>query len=74
VEILLAWEFVQKGGSWFSLSEDLKSFSAENGFSVFPEGKEKIQGIATLYNFLENSPDTVSNLLSFARERIFRRK
>ncbi len=66
VDLLLAWELVNKGGAWFSPSEDFIQLLSENSLS-FPE---KIHGEATLFKTIEDDEKLLSFLIEFFRKMI----
>jgi RecA/RadA recombinase len=66
VDLLLAWELVNKGGAWFSPSEDFIQLLSENNLS-FPE---KIHGEAALFKTIEDDEKLLSFLIEYFRKMI----
>lgn len=66
VDLLLAWELVNKGGAWFSPSEDFIQLLSENSLS-FPE---KIHGEAALFKTIEDDEKLLSFLIEYFRKMI----
>ena len=59
VDMLLAWDFVEKKGSWYSASEEFNSELEEAGIPRL----EKVQGEEKLFNALENDRDLCNFVL-----------
>lgn len=66
VDLLLAWELVNKGGAWFSPSEDFIQLLLENSLS-FPE---KIHGEANLFKTIEDDEKLLNFLIEYFRKMI----
>ena len=66
VDLLLAWELVNKGGAWFTPSEDFIQLLRENGL-LFPE---KIHGEAALFKTIEDDEKLLSFLIEYFRKMI----
>lgn len=61
IDFLLAWEHLEKKGSWINTDEKLTKFLGE---------EIKVQGINSLYSLLEGNPDLTLKLEHFCRENI----
>jgi RecA/RadA recombinase len=66
VDLLLAWELVNKSGAWFSPSEDFLQLLAENSLE-FPA---KIQGEASLFKTVEDDAALLKFLIEYFRKMI----
>lgn len=66
IDLLLAWEFFVKGGSWFSTEPELLEYIQQ----VAPDFPEKVQGIDSLYNLLEANEALTNHLRKFVEENI----
>jgi RecA/RadA recombinase len=66
VDLLLAWELVNKSGAWFSPSEDFLQLLAENSLE-FPA---KIQGEASLFKTVEDDASLLKFLIEYFRKMI----
>jgi hypothetical protein len=66
VDLLLAWELVNKSGAWFSPSEDFLQLLAENSLTFPP----KIQGEASLFKVVEEDAALLSFLIEYFRKMI----
>jgi RecA/RadA recombinase len=62
VDLLLAWGFIEKKGSWFNSSDDLTEFLGE---------EFKKQGLDNIYGALEQDKDLTKKLNSFCDREIF---
>jgi RecA/RadA recombinase len=66
VEMLLMWGFMDKKGSWFTFDEEVTSYLSDNKI----ESKNKFQGMASIYEYLEQTPEVASTLEKFIKEKI----
>lgn len=66
VDLLFAWEFFNKNGSWFSPVEEFKELLAENKLN-FPE---KVQGEANLFKIIEDDKELCAFLVSYFKKAI----
>jgi RecA/RadA recombinase len=66
VDLLLAWELVNKSGAWFSPSEDFLQLLAENSLTFPP----KIQGEASLFKSVEEDSALLKFLIEYFRKMI----
>lgn len=66
VDLLYAWEFVEKKGSWINTTEDFKEILVENNLE-FPE---KIQGDNNLFKIIEENEPIASFLVSYFKNAI----
>jgi RecA/RadA recombinase len=51
VDLLFLWEFINRKSSWISSTDEFNDLLQENGFPIF----EKIQGIDSLFSYIENN-------------------
>jgi RecA/RadA recombinase len=66
VDLLLAWELINKSGAWFSPSEDFVQLLAENGLSI----EAKMHGEASLFDVVEKNEDLLKFLINYFRTLI----
>ena len=66
VDLLLAWELVNKSGAWFSPSEDFLQLLDENSLTFPP----KIQGEASLFKAVEEDSALLKFLIEYFRKMI----
>lgn len=66
VEMLLMWGFIEKAASWFCLDSEVVDCLKTHNIEI----KEKFQGIATLYEYLEGNEDATNVLKEFVKEKI----
>jgi RecA/RadA recombinase len=66
VDLLLAWELINKSGAWFSPSEDFVQLLAENGLSI----EAKMHGEASLFEVVEKNEDLLKFLINYFRTLI----
>tara|TARA_R110002124_G_scaffold221610_1_gene387129 strand:+ start:8 stop:1120 length:1113 start_codon:yes stop_codon:yes gene_type:complete len=66
VDLLYAWEFMQKKGAWIKPTEDFLDLLKENKFD-FPE---KIQGDNNLFKTIEENKDLCKFLIDYFKEQI----
>jgi len=66
VEMLLMWGFMNKKASWFDFDEDVISYLADKEI----ESKVKFQGMASIYEYLEENPKVSCALSEFVKEKI----
>jgi len=66
VDLLYAWEFLQKKGSWINTTDDFKEILIENGLE-FPE---KIQGDANVFKVIEEDQKMSAFLVSYFKNAI----
>jgi RecA/RadA recombinase len=66
VDLLYAWEFMQKKGAWIKPTEDFLDLLKENKFD-FPE---KIQGDNNLFKIIEDDKDLCEFLINYFKEQI----
>ena len=66
VDLLYAWEFVEKKGAWIKPSDDFKELVDCKGFE-FPD---KIQGDNNLFKTIENDKDLCLFLTHYFKEQI----
>jgi RecA/RadA recombinase len=66
VDLLYAWEFMQKKGAWIKPTEDFLDLLKENKFD-FPE---KIQGDNNLFKTIEDNKDLCKFLIDYFKEQI----
>jgi hypothetical protein len=66
VDLLYAWEFMQKKGAWIKPTEDFLELLKENKFD-FPE---KIQGDNNLFKIIEDNKDLCEFLINYFKEQI----
>jgi len=68
VEMLMMWEYIEKAGAWFSLDEEVISFLSEEGLEIKP----KFQGMASIYEYLEQEHEITESLKKFVQEKILK--
>lgn len=66
IEMLLMWKYIEKAGSWFKIDEDVSSYVSVQGLEI----KEKYQGMNSLYDLLEGSPELTKVLGCFIAENV----
>jgi RecA/RadA recombinase len=66
VDLLYAWEFIEKKGSWINLSEEFKEMLNENGFTL----SDKIQGDYNLFKIIEEDKKLCQFLTSYFKSAI----
>jgi RecA/RadA recombinase len=66
VEMMLMWGYLEKGGAWFTVDEEVKTFITENGLEI----KEKFQGIASIYEYLEKEEQITLFLKKFIQKNV----
>ena len=66
VDLLYAWEFVKKSGSWYNTTEEFKDLLSENKLE-FPE---KLQGESNVFKTIEDSPRLSKFLVSYFKNAI----
>jgi len=66
VDLLYAWEFVKKSGSWYNTTEEFKELLSENKLE-FPE---KLQGESNVFKTIEDNPRLSSFLVSYFKNAI----
>lgn len=66
VDLLYAWEFIEKKGSWINLSEEFKEMLTENGFTL----SDKIQGDYNLFKIIEEDKKLCQFLTSYFKSAI----
>jgi len=66
VDLLLAWELINKSGAWFSPSEDFVQLLAENGLAI----EAKMHGEASLFEAVEKNEDLLKFLVNYFRTLI----
>jgi RecA/RadA recombinase len=66
IEMLLMWKYIEKAGSWFKIDEDVSSYVSGQGLEI----KEKYQGMNSLYDLLEGSPELTKILSCFIAENV----
>jgi RecA/RadA recombinase len=66
IEMLLMWKYIEKAGSWFKIDEDVSSYVSGQGLEI----KEKYQGMNSLYDLLEGSPELTKALGCFIAENV----
>ncbi len=66
IEMLLMWKYIEKAGSWFKIDEDVSSYVSGQGLEI----KEKYQGMNSLYDLLEGSPELTKVLGCFIAENV----
>ena len=64
--MLLMWKYIEKAGSWFKIDEDVSSYVSGQGLEI----KEKYQGMNSLYDLLEGSPELTKALGCFIAENV----
>jgi RecA/RadA recombinase len=66
VDLLSAWEFVKKSGSWISITEDFKEVLSETDFSL----PEKVQGENNLFKLIEENESLCEFLIGYFKNAI----
>lgn len=66
VDLLYAWEFIKKRGSWIQTTEDFQEMLKENKLE-FPE---KVQGENNLFKAIEDDKDLALFLVKYFKEAI----
>ena len=66
IDLLYAWEFVQKTGAWIKPTDDFKELLTENKFT-FPD---KVQGDNKLFKLIEEDRDLCNFLIAYFKEQI----
>ena len=66
VDLLYAWEFVEKKGAWIKPTEDFRELLKENNLT-FPD---QIQGDNNLFKTLDQDEDLCKFLIKYFREQI----
>ncbi len=66
VDLLLIWEFITKGGSWYTPTEEFEELLAENSLPVFG----KAQGINSVFNKIEQDPLLSKFLIGYFKKAI----
>jgi len=66
VDLLYAWEFIEKKGSWINLSEEFKEMLQENNFNL----SDKIQGDYNLFKIIEDDKKLCEFLTSYFKSAI----
>jgi RecA/RadA recombinase len=65
-DLLVMWEWIQKRGSWFYVSENLAEILKNNGLD-FPE---KLQGLDSWFEFFDERPDVTEFLTGYLQKII----
>jgi len=68
VEMLMMWGFLEKAGAWFSVDEEVVSYLKDKGLEIKP----KFQGMASIYEHLEQDAETTLALKEFVKEKILK--
>jgi|688.fasta_scaffold07245_20 RecA/RadA recombinase len=66
VDLLYAWEFIEKKGSWINLSDEFKEMLNENGFIL----SDKIQGDYNLFKIIEDDKKLCQFLTAYFKSAI----
>ena len=66
VEMLLMWGYLEKSGAWFSVDKDVKEFLASKDIEI----KDKFQGMASIYEYLEQDEATTEALKYFIKTNV----
>lgn len=66
VDLLFAWEFLSKKGSWITVTEDFNEYLKEENLT-FPE---KLQGENKVFNYLEENQSLCDNLVKYFKNAI----
>jgi RecA/RadA recombinase len=66
VDLLFAWEFLTRKGSWISATEEFNEMLVENGFEQF----EKIQGQDAVFSYIENNKKLAEFLANYFKKTI----
>jgi hypothetical protein len=66
VDLLYAWEFLQKKGAWINPVEEFQQMLNENGFD-FPE---KVHGDANLFKIIEDDEKLCNFLINYFTKSI----
>jgi RecA/RadA recombinase len=66
VTLLESFKFIEKSGSWISMTNDFRELIQESGFT-FPE---KLQGINKVFTYIEENPDLCKFLFDYFQEYI----
>lgn len=66
VDLLLLWEFLVKGGSWYTATEEFEELLVEN--SVAPFGK--VQGLDSVFSKIEQDQALSQFLISYFKKAI----
>ena len=66
VDLLFAWEFLSKKGSWINVTDDFADLLADNSFD-FPS---KLQGEHKVFQALEENPKLSSYLVEYFKKAI----
>jgi RecA/RadA recombinase len=66
VDLLYAWEFIEKKGAWITIVDEFKELLDENGLE-FPE---KTHGDANLFKFIEDNENVCSFLIAYFKKSI----
>ena len=66
VDLLYAWEFLEKKGAWINPVDEFKELLNENGLE-FPE---KVHGDANLFKFIEDDEKVCDFLIGYFKKSI----
>jgi RecA/RadA recombinase len=66
VDLLYAWEFIEKKGAWITIVDEFKELLDENNLE-FPE---KTHGDANLFKFIEDNEKVCSFLIAYFKKSI----
>jgi RecA/RadA recombinase len=66
VDLLFAWEFLTRKGSWISATEEFNEMLVENGFEAF----EKIQGQDAVFSYVEKNKELLDFLINYFKKTI----
>jgi RecA/RadA recombinase len=66
VDLLLLWEFLTKGGAWYTATEEFEELLAENSLQAFG----KVQGLDAVFNKIEQDPQLTKFLVGYFKKAI----
>jgi hypothetical protein len=66
VDLLLLWEFLGKGGAWYTATEEFEELLAENSLPAFG----KVQGLESVFNKIEQDPQLSKFLVGYFKKAI----
>jgi len=66
VDLLLLWEFLGKGGAWYTATEEFEELLAENSLPIFG----KVQGLESVFNKIEQDPQLSKFLVGYFKKAI----
>jgi len=66
VDLLLLWEFIVKGGSWYTATEEFEELLAENSLQPFG----KVQGLDSVFSKIEQDQSLSKFLITYFKKAI----